>query len=112
MSSSEDGKYSRTHSCDTYCLQLHVFAPVPNLDFALVPLEALHLLASVKELHPCKKSGRNVFALLCILSSLLVHPEYPRVSVPCTAMLFCPGLGGMETNMAVEFERVHAWATF
>jgi hypothetical protein len=32
-------------------LELHVLAPVANLDLALVALEALHLLARVEELH-------------------------------------------------------------
>ena len=56
-------------------LQLHILAPVPNFDLALVALEALHLLASVKKLHSVQPVAVVVQSRFFSLLSKSQRPE-------------------------------------
>ena len=54
--------------------QLHVLAPVANLDLALVALEALHLLARVEKLHLAQLRSSATSGHPLALSSLRPIP--------------------------------------
>ena len=74
-------------------LKLHVLAPVSNPHLALVPLEALHLLACVKELHLDRdsnyKKGRldRWESLLIVFSLFRLLSCFSKSTLPSQPLL-------------------------